>query len=110
MIQQVPELTILTEFLPGTEPMGRALMFHYPSNTVAEILPAETGIIHYDGPIRKFKSKNPEGEPIDLVIFIHRTATKDIEPVFDIIEDGHRKFADWVDSGDDALDDWITNN
>lgn len=102
MIQQVPELTLLNEFLPGTEPMGRALIFHYPTNTVAEILPAGVEA-HYDGPKRDFTATSPEGEPVKLSIFVHRTMAEDIEPVFDKIEDGHRQFTEWIDSGEDDL-------
>ena len=66
-------------------------MFHYPTNTVAEILPADLKIAHYYGPKREFISKGPGGMTIGLMVFINRTTAENLEPVFDKIEDCYYK-------------------
>jgi hypothetical protein len=107
MIQEVPELTLLNEFLPGGDPMRRAIMFHYPTNTVAEILPADLKIAHYYGPKREFISKGPGGMTIGLMVFIHRTTAENLEPVFDKIEDCYYKVIEWMENSTGALADYL---
>lgn len=112
MKYSIPDFSILTELIAGEIPLhDRVVIFHWPSNTVLELLPADDGFIaKYDGPKFVWERPYPNGETAKAVFVIHRTIIDnpdDLSKVIDEAKKWYGDYLDWRDTSDEALDDYF---
>lgn len=88
MKYDVPEFSKLTELIAEEVLMhDRALFFHWPSNTVMELLPdLEEHIMSYDGPKFHWERQGPDDVIHRALFVVHRTILENGTELREVIE------------------------
>ena len=91
-IEEIPEITLLTDFVPTDELVtDRVILYHYPTGSVAEMLNCDVSIKHYAGPLRVFTVSGNR-----FTIVLHRGSAETADEVFDKIVAEHARFDFWM--------------
>lgn len=107
---EIPDFTLLTALIPNNASLkGRVVIFHFPTNTILELVESSNMLVNYVSPRYEWERINKYGEITNYTFFVHRFITDDLMDVFEKAKIWYQNMMDWMDDNNDSLDDFLND-